>query len=286
MIAHRASDPDGVALRRDRRRMLFKWHRGRRWRDDVNFTAARILEGLRLGASIEVDLRRHAGGGFAVLHDATLDRETDGSGPVAESSAAELRTLSLRREDGTMSAEPLMLLGDLTAALADETLPPSALLQLDLKERAEALTPGDIAAFHTAGPLAHHLIVSGADARAVAILAGTAPGIKIGFDPCRHDSLETLSASGDFAGFIAHGLETGQSAEMIYLDYRIVVLAARRGFDMVAAVHAAGKTVDAWTLNIDHPGARDSLRTLLDLQVDQVTTDEPLALHRMALEVG
>ena len=268
-------------------RTLFKWHRGRRHRDDVNFTAARILEGLRLGASVEVDLRRHAGGGFAVLHDATLDRETDGTGKVAEKSAAELRRLKLRREDGTMSGEPLMLLDDLTASLADETLPPSALLQLDLKECAEALTPQDVAAFgHAARPLAHHLIVSGADAEAVALLSGAAPGIRIGFDPCRRDSFDRLSASGDFAGFIARGLEMGHSAEMIYLDYRIVVLAARRGFDMIAPVHATGKTTDAWTLNTDHPGARDSLDTLLELRVDQITTDEPVALHRLAMELG
>jgi glycerophosphoryl diester phosphodiesterase len=287
MTSHDASDPDGVAFCRNGHRTLFKWHRGRRRRDDVNFTAARIVEGLRLGAGVEVDLNRHAGGGFAVLHDATLDGETDGTGAVAEKSAAELRKLRLRREDGTMSGEPLMLLGDLAAALADESLPPGALLQLDLKERADGLAPGDVAAFRSAAaPIAGHLIVSGADAEAVALLAGGVPGIRVGFDPCRRDSFDLLSANGDFAAFIARGLETGQGAEMIYLDYRIVVLAAGRGFDMVGAVHAAGKTVDAWTLNTDHPAARDSLRTLLGLKVDQITTDEPVALHRMALEVG
>jgi glycerophosphoryl diester phosphodiesterase len=88
MTPHDVSHPDGVALERDGHRTLFKWHCGRRYRDDVNFTASRIIEGLRLGASIEVDLRRHTGGGFAVLHDATLDRETDGSGEVADKSAA------------------------------------------------------------------------------------------------------------------------------------------------------------------------------------------------------
>jgi glycerophosphoryl diester phosphodiesterase len=73
---------------------------------------------------------------------------------------------------------------------------------------------------------------------------------------------------------------------MIYLDYRIVLLAASRDFDMVAPVHAAGKTVGAWTLNTtDHPGARDSLEVLLDLEVDQITTDEPVMLHRVALDL-
>src|SRR4051812_13637445 len=91
MTSHDVPDTNGVALLRRGNRTLFKWHRGRRYRDDVNFSAGRIIEGLRLGASVEVDLRRHAGGGFAVLHDATLDRETDGTGAVVEKWAAELR---------------------------------------------------------------------------------------------------------------------------------------------------------------------------------------------------
>jgi glycerophosphoryl diester phosphodiesterase len=43
---------------------------------------------------VELDVRRAADGALAVIHDATLDRTTDGAGPVAARSMAELGRLS------------------------------------------------------------------------------------------------------------------------------------------------------------------------------------------------
>ena len=43
---------------------------------------------------VELDVRRTADGGLAVVHDATLDRTTDGTGPVAARTIAELSRLS------------------------------------------------------------------------------------------------------------------------------------------------------------------------------------------------
>ena len=63
---------------RDGHRTWFKWHRARRRAGDPVFTRTRILEGLRLGASIEVDLVIHGGHGFAIVHDFLLDNETTG----------------------------------------------------------------------------------------------------------------------------------------------------------------------------------------------------------------
>ena len=71
---------DGIAIVRDGHRTLLKWHRARKQAGDLPFTGERILEGLRLGASVEVDLVKHADGGFAVLHDFSLDRATTGTG--------------------------------------------------------------------------------------------------------------------------------------------------------------------------------------------------------------
>ena len=68
--------PSDIFCLRDGHRTFFKWHRGRRTITDPVFTGQRIIEGMRLGASVEVDLVRHASNGFAVLHDETLDRET------------------------------------------------------------------------------------------------------------------------------------------------------------------------------------------------------------------
>jgi glycerophosphoryl diester phosphodiesterase len=292
MTAIRPLDPaaPGLGVVRAGHATMFKWHRGRRRADDVPFTAARILEGLRLGASVEIDLRAHADGGFAVLHDDTLDRETTGAGPCAAAGSAALRGLRLRAADGSASAAPVLVLEDLFAALAGADLPATALLQLDLKEDLGAIAGIDLAAFAAAArPLAPHLILSGGDAAAVARLAAAvpdAPGaapLRVGFDPCHDDSFADLEASGAFDAFIADGLAAMPSAATIYLEWRIVRLAAARGVDLVGRCHAAGKTVDAWTLDVDAPDAAAVLATLLALKVDQITTDDPVRLEAIAL---
>src|ERR1700760_1833809 len=87
---------DGVAIERNGHRTWLKWHRARKHFSDLPFTGERILEGLRAGASVEVDLIKHADGGFAVLHDFSLDRGTTGTGLVVDTPAAVLRGLNLR----------------------------------------------------------------------------------------------------------------------------------------------------------------------------------------------
>ncbi|MDP8236029.1 MAG: glycerophosphodiester phosphodiesterase [Candidatus Erginobacter occultus] len=57
-------------------------------------TLAAFLGADRLGADIlEMDLRRSADGILVVIHDETVDRTTDGSGPVAGFALAELKEL-------------------------------------------------------------------------------------------------------------------------------------------------------------------------------------------------
>ena len=104
---------DPIFITRDGHRTWLKWHRGRRRASDPVFTGARILEGMRLGASVEVDLVVHGDRGFAVLHDLTLERETTGSGPLRRTASAESRAFHLRGNDGAPIDEPVMLLEDL-----------------------------------------------------------------------------------------------------------------------------------------------------------------------------
>jgi hypothetical protein len=126
--------PNDAYCLRDGHRTYFKWHRGRRQASDPVFTGQRILEGLTLGASVEVDLVHHGSGGFAVLHDTTLGRESTGEGKVAETSAAVLRTLRIRDNDGRPSPHPVMLLEDLCALLARGGFSPEAGRSVDASE--------------------------------------------------------------------------------------------------------------------------------------------------------
>lgn len=268
-----------ILIERNGHRTWLKWHRGRRRVSDPVFTRDRIVEAMRLGASVEVDLVVHADNGCVVLHDLELDRETTGRGKVRNTGAAALRQLHLRDNEGQPVTDRVLLLEDLCALLANEKLHPDALLQLDFKEDLEALTPQLIANFGAGvAPIRSPLILSGGDFDAIATLAKAAPGIATGYDPCYGESLARLQATGDYRSFIAQALVTAPDAKMIYLAYNIVLAAADAGVDIVAPIHAAGRRVDAWTINHINPQTIAQVERLLSLKVDQITTDDPEGL--------
>lgn len=276
------SDP--LHIEQGGHRTWLKWHRGRRKASDPVFTGSRILEAMRLGASVEVDLVIHADHGCAILHNFSLEEETTGTGLVRETSAAALRELHLRTNDGTVLPDRVMLLEDLCALLAKETPHPDALLQLDFKEVSAALTPKVVANFGaTVGPVARSLILSGGDFDAISLLANSAPNLRTGYDPCYGESLARLKATGDFKTFINDALATAPDAEMIYLAYDIVLEADAAGFDIVAPIHASGRRIDAWTIRTVDDTTLPKVRRLLALKVDQITTDDPEGL-KAALE--
>ena len=272
----------GVAIERGGHRCLLKWHRGRRRAGDPAFTAARIREGLALGASLEIDLLRHAGGGFAVLHDDDLHPATTGRGPVAEAEPAALRGLRLRDPDGRPSAHPVLLLEDLAALVADGPCHTQALLQLDMKTAAPEMTPADVAGFARAvAPVARHMILSSAHAASVERLSEAVPNLPLGFDPCHGGNRERTEASGDFAGFVAGALRASPKATTIYLHHELVLFAERAGFDLVGAFRAQDRLVDAYTITLATPDNLRKVERLLALKVDQITTDDPEGLEAL-----
>ncbi len=270
---------DAISIARNGHRTFFKWHRGRRFFADPVFTGRRILEGMALGASVEVDLVLHASSGLAVLHDLTLDDDTTGTGKVRATSAAVLRTLHLRRNDGQPIPDRVMLLEDLAALLVATPPHPDALLQLDFKEDAAALDAATVSNFVAAvTPVARSMILSAGDAAAVKRLTDATPGLKVGYDPCHDGALERLAQTRDFAGFVADALIASPRAEMIYLAYQLVLGAADAGFDIVDAFQAAGKRIDAYTINRSNEAGIAIANRLLALKVDQITTDDPEGL--------
>ena len=277
----------GLDLYHAGHRTRLKWHMGRRVRTDVPFTPSRAREAMALGASFEVDLNPHAGAGFAVLHDATLDRETDGHGLVADAAPDELRRLKLRRPSSEITGETVLLLDDLAALVRGGSVHPETLIQLDLKVGDDAVTDDAVEAFaKVMAGVAPHFILSGGDRVAVARLGRATAGLHLGFDPCNDGTVHDIEAGGDLEAFVADALAALPGASLVYLDYRAVLAADRRGFDLIGAFHAAGKRIDAYTLDLHHPGADESLRRLIELQADQITTNEPDAVARRAVELG
>ena len=75
-------------------------HRGRHGRDAPENSLAAVSAAVTAGYGIEIDLQPAADGTPMVFHDATLDRMTDGTGPLAERTLAELKTLSINDGGG------------------------------------------------------------------------------------------------------------------------------------------------------------------------------------------
>lgn len=67
------------------------------WRSASENSIEAIEECIRLGVDmVEIDVRRTADGNLVVIHDDTVDRTTNGHGPVSAMTLAELRRLRLK----------------------------------------------------------------------------------------------------------------------------------------------------------------------------------------------
>lgn len=270
---------DPLYIERDGHRTWLKWHRGRRTASDPVFTGSRILEALHLGASVEVDLVVTADGNFAILHDHTLDRETTGQGPVNAAADAAIRQLTLRDNDGMPIPEPVMLLDDLCRLAASRPRHPDALLQLDLKENRDSLSARAVKRFAQAVvPIASSIILSSGDAAAVDLLHGVVRDMRIGFDASDGDRVEAALAEGGAEAFTQWALAASPGSSMFYLHWEIVTRLADAGEDVVAAFHRHGKRIDAWTIRTVDETTIPQVQRLLDLKVDQITTDDPQRL--------
>ena len=98
-----AQDSNSIQLLRSRTQTDHIWvaaHRG-----DWKYAPENSLQGLRnalfFGADIiETDVRPTQDGHFIVMHDATVDRTTNGSGTISEMSLADIRKLKLKTNWG------------------------------------------------------------------------------------------------------------------------------------------------------------------------------------------
>lgn len=103
-------------------------HRGNRAACPEN-TLASFRRALADGADVlETDLHVSSDGAFVCIHDPTLDRTTDGSGPVEARTLAELKALSASCRWPEFSSERIPTLAELAGIL-----PPDRGLALELK---------------------------------------------------------------------------------------------------------------------------------------------------------
>lgn len=201
--------------------------------------------------AIELDLRRTADGEIVVLHDETVDRTTDGRGPLSGMTLQELRMLDAGRHAGEQFAgERVPTYQD----VLDLTRASGVGLLLDIKEsdRASHERIVSLTARHDA---TGRVIVGARSIADLQAFRALSPGIRaLGFVP-DVGSIEAFAAAG---------------VDIIRLWPEWI--AADSG--LVGRVHALGKPV--WVTAGMMP--RDDLQSLIGRGVDGILTDLPEVL--------
>lgn len=185
--------------------------------------------------AIELDLHLSKDGALVVMHDATVDRTTDGTGPIAEQTLEELRAL----DAGSGERIPVFeeVLDAVTAPLQAEIKDVAAaqrlaevLLRRDLVERVEVIS------FH---------------AEAVEEIARLVPGVRTALVASRYDA-EVVDRA------------VGAGARTMSLNIRRLTL------ETMQRARQADLRVLAWTVNTP-----EQLRLAHAFGLDGVVTDRP-----------
>ncbi|MEU1055555.1 glycerophosphodiester phosphodiesterase family protein [Streptomyces sp. NPDC005876] len=196
---------------------------------------------------IELDLHLSRDGALVVMHDADVDRTTDGTGPVAERTLAELRALDAGREERVPVFEEV---------LDAVSLP----LQAEIKDVAAARALAEVM---NARELAGRVEVSSFHDEAVAEIARLVPGVRTALisslHHCRTDSREGTPVGTDV---VDRAVAVG--AATLCLNIRRLTL------EIVEQARKADLRIIGWVVN-----TQDHLRLVRALGLDGATTDYP-----------
>ncbi|GAA3193079.1 glycerophosphodiester phosphodiesterase family protein [Streptomyces ramulosus] len=184
---------------------------------------------------VELDLHLSKDGALVVMHDADVARTTDGSGPIAEQTLAELRELDAGR------GERIPVFEEVVDAVR-------APLQAEIKDVAAARALAEVL---RARDLTGRVEVISFHDEALAAIRTLVPGVRTALVASRYglDVVDRARAVG---------------APMLSLNIRRLTL------ELVERAHAAQLRVVAWTVN-----THDQLRLARGLGLDGVVTDRP-----------
>jgi glycerophosphoryl diester phosphodiesterase len=231
---------------------------------------------LALGLDLlELDVHLSADGEAVVIHDATLERTTEGTGPVRSQPAAALRRLRLRARDGTLTDARVPMLGDVLALAAGA----GAEILLEMKGPTFAVhyhRAADGRVRPVRGPT-----YDGLEERVLACL--DAAGMRertivMAFNPAVIARMRSLSASCRATLLVGRkhveqvgaratdAVEWAEGLGVTDLGLEHTLIDA----DVVSVARGRGLRLGAWTVN-DEP----ALRRLTALGVDLITTDRP-----------
>ncbi|WP_426500929.1 glycerophosphodiester phosphodiesterase [Streptomyces sp. D54] len=185
--------------------------------------------------AIELDLHLSKDGALVVMHDVDVDRTTDGSGPIAAKTLAELRELDAGQ------GERIPVLEEVLEAV-------SSPLQAEIKDVAAARALADVIRKRD---LVGRVEVSSFHDEAVTEIARLVPGVRT-----------VLIASRWGADVVDRAKAAG--AATLALNIRRLTL------EIVEQAHSEGVKVIGWVVN-----TQDHLRLARALGLDGATTDFP-----------
>ncbi len=201
----------------------------------------------------ECDVHATADGEVVVLHDATLERTTDGIGAVASLTGAQVRRLRVK---GCRGEAPPML-GDMLGALAGSAVAPRIEIKSDALGRPyRGLVPRVLDTLDGRGLRdATWIIAFDAQVAAEAAAAGGLAGVAWLLERVTWGG---LGIRGTIAVATAYGFP------------EIGVHESQLDAEACAALRAAGIRISVWGANHEA-----SIRRMLGLGVDVLTTDDP-----------
>lgn len=227
---------------------------------------------LELGATyLELDVHGTRDGTIVVVHDAELDRTTDGSGPVSALTLAEVERLDAGHQFSTDGRHFPYRGQGIRVPTLDALLRrfPSVPLNIEIKQEQPAIVDSVVQLIRAAGR-----------SRDV-VLAAEHDSIMATIRQAVGDDIATSFSTGDMIDFVGR-LNGG------FGDYRPVGRALqippRFGdvelvtADSVAAAHRFGLEVHVWTIN-----EREEIDRLLGLGIDGIMSDLP-GLARVAVD--
>ncbi len=244
-------------------------HRGSRvlWPEN---TAEAFQGAIDLGYTyIETDVQMTRDGVVVVFHDATLERTTNGAGPVDRWDFADLQQLDAAWWFGEADGYPLRGTGVRVRSL-DEVFAtwPDARFNLDLKGRNLEWPVADLIKRHRRQDTA--LVASFVDHRVAKFRRITLGTVAVSAGP-------SATAAMLAASRVGATVRRPVAAYQLPFDYRSCPIDTK----LVTAIHAAGAQLHTWTVN----EAADMNR-LLDLGVDGIVTDRPDVLNSVMRERG
>ena len=213
---------------------------------------------------VEFDIHPTADGHIVVIHDATLERTTNGTGPVAARTLAELRRLTIT---GT-SADRIMTLPEVIELFRPTTIA----LRMEVKSDPNhqpypGLLPHALRLLDAAGMRARTVITS--FLAPIVADAIQSPGLLGHIWLVSPVVMDDAGLEGVVAIAEAHAIG--------HLGIRANRLDAR----VLAHLHAAGLGVGAWAVNDP-----DSIRRMLDLGIEVFTTDIPTQALAIRAAIG